>query len=111
MTPASTRYLLSTVEDTPLVVFQIFIKILDLSAGYQIVYPNIPWQEYSTNLTAVQAAGIALIPFINTVELGAPLPDAGGFDIREPSTCGYYVELRKPPYLDFFNVAKQLLSC
>lgn len=100
VTPAPTRYLFATVEDTPLVVFQIFIKTLDLSAGYQIVYPNIPWQEYSTNLTAVQAAGIALIPFIDTVELDAPLPDGGGYGVvREPSK----LQPRAPTYATLPN--------
>jgi hypothetical protein len=48
----------------------------------------------------VQAAGIALIPFIDTVELDAPLPDSGGYGVaREPSK----LQRRAPTYTTLPN--------
>jgi hypothetical protein len=91
--PTPPPYLLATVRGTPMVVFQLFIKILpDQGTGYQIAKPGIPWQEYTTNLTANQAAGINLIPFIDTVELLVPLDDSGFGVVQDPSP----VEPRAP---------------
>jgi hypothetical protein len=93
LTPAS--YLLTTVEDTPLVVFQWFTKILpDKGLGEQIVRTGIPWQEYVTDLNPIQAAGISLIPFIDTVELDVYLDDLDFGVARDPRQ----VEPRAPTY-------------
>jgi hypothetical protein len=97
------------VPDTKYIVYQLFIKALpDEGNGRQLAYPNIPtinWQEYTTNLTALQAAGVALIPFIDTVEdLTIVLDDSGfgvaqGLGVLEPRALETHVlEPRAPTY-------------
>jgi hypothetical protein len=83
-------YLLTTVPDTNYIVYQLFIKALpDEGNGRQLAYPNIPtinWQEYTTNLTALQAAGVALIPFIDTIEDLTIVLDDSGFGVAQDLT-------------------------
>ena len=69
-TATPTPYMFTTNTGTDPSVFQSYIKTLpDGGAGGQIVFPNVPWQSYVTNLTSDQAKDVASQSFVRFVTL------------------------------------------
>ncbi|KAK4543623.1 hypothetical protein LTR36_005268 [Oleoguttula mirabilis] len=69
-TATPTQYMFTTNTGTDLSTFRGYIKTLpDAGDGYQIVFSNVPWQSYVTNLTFDQANEVASQTFVNFVTL------------------------------------------
>jgi hypothetical protein len=68
-------FFLTTVTGTPEKAFQAFIKELpDEGTGTQIVYDNIPWQGYVTQMTIFEALTWQFNPILNILILDLPQP-------------------------------------
>ena len=66
----TSKYIITTKTGTDLSTFQSYIKTLpDRGEGYQIVFPNVPWQSYITDLTTDQAKEARKLPFVLVVSL------------------------------------------
>jgi len=82
-----TEYFIATKPGTPLALF----KGLELGLpndGAEIVYPNVPFQGYVTNITMLEASAVAFLPFVGTVWPNLPLPGPGDDESSNPTSEG-----------------------
>ena len=80
-TATPTPYFFDTHNGTDLSTFQAFIKTLpDAGQGDQSIVTGVPWQGYSTNLTAEQAQAVANQSFVSYV-----IPNLEGDDSEQGS--------------------------
>ena len=105
-TATPSPYFFATKNGTDLATFQAFIKTLpDGGQGDQAVMDGLPWQAYSTNLTAEQAQAVANQTFVSFVveniegdgsEQAGAIPNAQWLSKRVPSN----VNLNERPLSD-----------